>query len=86
MAKFLKKILGSKAERDYKAVSPVMKTIQAVSESISVLSNDELRAKTLEFKERINAYIEDEETQIKELKDKIEKKQDIGIEEKENIM
>ncbi len=85
MVKFLKNILGSKAERDYKAVSPVMKTIQDAAESISGLSNDELRAKTFEFKERIKAYIEDEETQIKELKDRIDKEPDIEIEEKENI-
>lgn len=85
MANFIQKILGSKAERDYKAVAPIMNKIKEVSEDISKLSNDELRAKTLEFKQRIKEYINDEESQIRELKTQIENNPEIDIEEKENI-
>ncbi len=85
MANFLKKILGSKAARDYKAVAPVMNKIKELTDSISGLSNDELRAKTLEFKERIKTYIENEENQIKELKNNIDNDPELDIEEKEKI-
>jgi len=85
MANFLKNLLGSKADKDYKAVTPVMNEIREVTESISVLTNDELRGKTEEFKERIKAYIEDEESQIRELQNRIDNEREIDIEEKEII-
>ncbi len=83
MLKFLKNILGTKSERDIKKISPVLSQIQEAYDNISQLSNDELRIKTQEFRKRVFDYIADEEKQIKELKEKINKEED--IEERERL-
>ena len=54
--KFMKifdKIFGSYSEREIKRIMPIVKKINSLEPSIKVLSDDELRAKTEEFKERI---------------------------------
>ena len=53
MIKILRKFLGDKATRDLKALNPIVKQIHEAYKNISLLSNDELRAKTDEFKGRI---------------------------------
>ena len=49
----LTKIIGTKNERDLKAIRPVVQRINALEPSIVPLSDDELRAKTGEFKRRL---------------------------------
>ncbi len=87
MLSLIKKFLGNKSERDIKVLTPFAEKIYAAYEIISKLSNNELRAKTIEFKDKIKAYIEQEEKEIKELRDKIEADIDnaIDINEKEKI-
>ena len=84
MLDFLKKILGSKSEKDVKAIQPVLEASLALDPKIKALSNDELRQKTLEFRERIRTYIEPKEIEIAELRKKINS-EDIDIEEKEHL-
>jgi preprotein translocase subunit SecA len=57
----LKKIFGSKYERDIKALQPLADQINVFEPSISKLSNEQLKAKTVEFKERLSqgATLED---------------------------
>lgn len=50
MLNFLKKFFGTKSERDIKDIMPIVDKIHKAYESIKQLSNDELRAKTQEFK------------------------------------
>ena len=85
MLKALKNLLGTKSDRDIKAIMPFVKSVQAVYDSISQLSNDELRAKTPEFKERIADYIADEENEIKEIRAQIEANPDMDINEQEKL-
>src|SRR4030043_66782 len=49
----IKKIVGSKNERELKRIQPLIDQINQTEPKISRLSDDQLRAKTLEFKERI---------------------------------
>ena len=49
----IKKIVGSKNERELKRLWPVVERINALESEISRLSDDQLRAKTFEFKERV---------------------------------
>ncbi len=49
----LKKIFGSKYERDLKAAQPLVGRISSLEPSVSKLSDDQLRAKTPEFKQRL---------------------------------
>jgi len=57
----LKKIFGSKGERDIKALQPLADRINTLEPSISSLSDDQLKAKTADFKERLSqgATLED---------------------------
>ena len=47
-------IFGSQNERDIKKIRPVVNKINALEPEIEKLSNEELKAKSLEFKERLN--------------------------------
>ncbi len=80
-----KKFVGSKSERDLKEITPILnKTLEAY-EHIKTLSNDELRAKTLEFKKRIHDYIAEDENKINELKEKINANPEMDVDEKEKL-
>jgi len=49
----LKKILGSKNERDIKKMQPLVARINEFDEEYKALSDEQLQAKTLEFRERL---------------------------------
>lgn len=62
MATFWQKLFGSKADKDMKAITPHIEKVHVEYESIKKLSNDELRAKTIEFRNiLINAVKAEEE-------------------------
>ena len=85
MLKTIKKLFGSKSERDVKEIAPLVKKIHQEYEVISKLSNNELRKKTAEFKEKIALYLEQEEKEIKDLRNRLGTEIDIENEEKEKI-
>ncbi|WP_437919385.1 preprotein translocase subunit SecA [Sphingobacterium sp. LRF_L2] len=68
MLKFLSKLFGSKSERDIKAIQPIVSKIKEEYEKLSGLTNDELREKTLAFKNRIKEYLTDIDSEIASLK------------------
>ncbi len=85
MLNLIKKVFGSKAERDFREIKGLLdKTLQAYEE-IKLLDNDQLRAKTLEFRERIAKHIAEEQRQIDTLQEYLETNYDIDVEEKEHI-
>ena len=58
MLKFFKKLFGgTKYEKDMASYQPFVNEINRNFESYNALSHDELREKTLEFRERINAFL-----------------------------
>ena len=85
MANFLSKLFGTKADRDLKEVQPLLDATLKVYPEIHKLSNDELRAKTIEFKQRIQKEVEAEENELAALRERIENEYDMPIEEKEEI-
>jgi len=85
MINFLKKLMGDKATRDAKATAPFVNSVKEAYEQISQLSNDELRAKTLEFKQKIQDSIGDEETQIADIKKQMVEQPDMDPNEKEDL-
>ncbi|MFH0867219.1 MAG: preprotein translocase subunit SecA [Bacteroidota bacterium] len=85
MASILKKLFGSKSDKDVKILSPLVDVIHKEYEVISKLSNDDLRQKTVEFRSKIAAHILEEENEIKELKSKIGNDLDMENEDKEKI-
>ncbi|MEJ7737126.1 MAG: preprotein translocase subunit SecA [Chitinophagaceae bacterium] len=59
MLGFISKIFGgSKSEKDVKIIQPVVNKINEHYASCQSLSNDQLRAKTVEFKQRIGRHLE----------------------------
>ncbi|MDQ1140295.1 preprotein translocase subunit SecA [Pedobacter agri] len=72
MLGFLAKIFGSKSERDIKAIQPLVIAINEHYSKLSALSNDELRGKTIEFKERISAFLTEIDGKISALKTEAE--------------
>lgn len=79
---FVGKIFGNKATRDMKEIKPWVEKIKAVYPSISQLSNDELRSKTIELKQRIQAPVAETKQKIADLKAKVET---LEIEEREPL-
>jgi preprotein translocase subunit SecA len=49
----IKIFVGDKQQKDLKILQPIVKKVTAFNSSLSELTNDELRAKTAEFKQRI---------------------------------
>ena len=87
MANFFKKLLGSKSERDIKAIKPILEQCLAQYETISKLSNDQLRAKTQEFKQRIKDYCQQAQDERDALQARLDQNIDdsLSVEEKEHI-
>ena len=72
---FMTKLFGNKSQRDLKEITPYVDKVKAVYPSIKALSNDELRAKTDEIKQRIQDYVAEEKAQVEELRKGIEDKE-----------
>ncbi|WP_422466568.1 preprotein translocase subunit SecA [Endozoicomonas sp. ALC013] len=53
-ASLIKKVIGSRNDRQLKRMGKIVKSINALEESLAALSDDELKAKTGEFRERFN--------------------------------
>ncbi len=85
MLGLFKKFMGTKAERDLKALTPILDDILAAYEKISLLTNDELRAKTQEFRKKIFDYVREEEEEIEALKARMENDPDMEVDEKEKL-
>jgi preprotein translocase subunit SecA len=84
MLKYLEKIFGSKKEKDVEQLLPLVDEINAVYETLSDLTDDELRAKTGEFRERIHEVTGALEGEEKELLERL--KEDVPHDEREQIL
>ncbi len=80
----LKKIFGTKADRDMKEIKPVLDKVLAAYERIDKLSNDELRAESERLKQVIKDRIAADETRKHELRAQLEDVT-IAIEKKEAL-
>ncbi|MDX5319598.1 MAG: preprotein translocase subunit SecA, partial [Bacteroidota bacterium] len=80
--KGISKVFGNKSDRDIKGLLPRVDKINAHYESYKNLSNDELRAKTAEFKARIADYLSDIENEMSGLKNRLETEIEMDLDEK----
>ena len=76
MLNIVKKIFGDKHEKSLKLLWPYVDEINQEYEKLKSLTDDELRAKTEEFKKQINEYTADTRKQIDELKVKLQSDED----------
>lgn len=84
MLNILKNVFGTKADRDRKELLPYVAKVHEASKNIEPLSNDELRNKTQEFKQRIVDGCAALEEKIAALKAQAEG-DEISIDEKEDV-
>jgi preprotein translocase subunit SecA len=80
----LKKLFGDKSAKDRKQYQPVIDQTNQFLDQFKQLSDDELRAKTSEFRTTIQAYIADNQAELDELKTKASSAE-TPIHEKESL-
>lgn len=72
IAKGLAKIFGTKSDRDIKELLPKVTEINQIFSGLKSLSDDQLREKTLEIRQKINDHLKSIDDQIIDIKSKIE--------------
>ncbi len=82
--KGISKIFGDKSERDIKTMKPLVDEINGYFEKYKSLSNDELRAKTTEFKNRIAEHLKSIDDELAELKTRADA-EGVSIDDTEDI-
>jgi preprotein translocase subunit SecA len=83
--KTLSKLFGTKSDRDLKEIQPIVNLAIAEFPKLANLSNDQLRAKTSEFKKRITDFSSKEIKQIAEIKNRIDSDLAMDVESKEML-
>ena len=78
-----KKLFGSKADRDMKAIRPTLDKVLEAYKEIDTLSDDELRQRCQELKDKIQAAIAEDEARIAAIKAELEK--EIPLKQKEQL-
>ena len=66
------KLFGNKAQKDMRAIQPIVNQIKEQYERIDALSNDELRARSWALMDKLQAAVKDKKAQISNLKSQIE--------------
>lgn len=86
MLDFISKIFGgNKADKDVKKLYPLVKEINGFYEEFKVLSNDQLRGKTAELKQRIAEHLSHIDEEIKAKTNQADTNQELELHEKEVI-
>ena len=78
-----KKIFGTKADRDMKAIKPMLDKVLEAYKAIDQLSDDELRARCTALKAKIQAAIAADEARIAQIKEELET--EIPVDQKEKL-
>ena len=68
MKNLIKKVFGDKSTKDIKLLWPIVEQINAEYEKIKDLSDDQLKAKSAEFKEKIQNHTEELRNKIAEIR------------------
>ena len=85
MLTFLKKFFGTKSEKDIKSIQPLVDQTLEIYPSLAKLSHDEIRARVSELKQKIQDAIKTEQTEINDIKARIEKDFEMDIDAKEAL-
>ena len=72
LSKLLKVFVGDKSSNDVKELQPIVEKIKEEYAKLAGISDDELRARTAEFRRRISEHIKPETDKIAELKKQAE--------------
>ena len=80
--KFLKSLFGDKSSRDMKLIQPLVEKAKSFTPQVQALSNDELRARSKEIQQQVQASAKEQKEKIEQLKATIE---DTPIDEREAV-
>ena len=81
LGKILKLFVGDKSKKDLKLINPIIDKIHSFEQEMNNLSNDELRAQTLEFKNQIKNSTSEIDSQIINIKEEIDDVKDFDKKE-----
>ena len=81
MFNLLKKVFGTKYDKDVKEYDPIVLEINGHFEQYKSLSNDDLRNKTFEFRERIKTHLKGINGEIDSLQEKAAIENDLNVKE-----
>ncbi|MCS6934940.1 MAG: preprotein translocase subunit SecA [Chitinophagales bacterium] len=76
--KIFTSLFGTRHERELKTIQPIVLRINEEYEKLKSLSNDQLRHKTVEFRDRIRRHLADIDARIEELRIAAEQEEDIA--------
>ena len=81
MLKVLTKLFGTKFDRDVKKYTPIVEETLRIYDTLQVLSSDELRNKTHEFRARIAEHLAGINEDIRLLEEEVQSEKDFGVKE-----
>jgi preprotein translocase subunit SecA len=84
MFDFLKKVFGTKSEKDVKGLESRVEEINAIYTSLNSISHDALRAKATALKEKIQIAIKPQNDEIASIKAEVNSNPDIDVNAKED--
>src|ERR1700761_9213232 len=82
MLNFITKLFGNKSDRDVKSILPLVEQIKVEFAKLDQITNDDLRAKTIAFKNIIAEGLAEIDSELKEIKDRVESQPDMDVAEK----
>jgi preprotein translocase subunit SecA len=85
MFDFLKKLFGTKSEKDIKDLESKVEDINNIFASLNSISNDELRAKSQGLKETIHAAVKNQNDKISSIKERINSEPEMDVNTKEDL-
>ena len=85
LTKAISAVFGTKSEKDLKELYPFVHKVNDAWQKINGVTNDQLRAKTQEFKEFLNGQLKEIDTQISEIRATIDKQSELSVTEKEKL-
>ena len=85
MFDFLKKLLGTKSEKDIKNLESRVQEINSIFTSLQALSHDDLRARTQNLKSKMMAAAADQLSKISETRSRVESDPNIDVNAKEEL-
>ena len=78
------KIFGTKADKDVKLLQPYVALVNTEFDKLATITDDELRGKTAELKDRIATHLKTIDYEITNLSKQVES-QDLDVNQKEDL-
>lgn len=85
MLKLITSIFGTKSDKDVKAITPIVTQINQLFESYASLSDNELRAKSDGFRERIQTAVQPLEDEVVAIRERLQQELDMDHSERSDL-